>query len=58
MEIDLVTEEDMYMKRKYYYDIPTFNADNDGNIIIIHKYSMAPIETKVHTDIKRLKNIK
>lgn len=33
------------MKVKYYYDIPTFNADEHGNVIIIHKYSVAPIES-------------
>lgn len=35
----------MCMKRKFYYDIPTLEANEDGNIVIIHKYSMAPIET-------------
>lgn len=33
------------MKQKYYYDTPTFNPDKDGSIILIHKYSIAPIES-------------
>lgn len=33
------------MERKYYYETPTFNPDKDGNIIFIHKYSIAPIES-------------
>lgn len=33
------------MKRKYYYDIPNFIPDNDGNIVLINKYSVAPIES-------------
>ena len=33
------------MVRKYYYDEPVFEPDEEGNIIIIHKYSIAPIES-------------
>lgn len=33
------------MKRKFYYDIPSFSPDKDGNIIFMHKYSMAQIES-------------
>ena len=32
------------MKIKYYYDVPNLSEDEDGNVIIIHKYSIAPIE--------------
>ena len=33
------------MKSIFYYDMPSFNPDKEGNIIFLHKYSMAPIES-------------
>lgn len=33
------------MKREFYYDIPSFSPDKDGNIIFLYKYSMGPIES-------------
>lgn len=30
---------------RFLYDIPTLESDEDGNIVIINKYSLGPIET-------------
>lgn len=30
---------------RFLYDIPTLKPDKDGNIVIINKYSVGPIET-------------
>ena len=33
-----------YLKRKFFYDIPTFIPDENGNIILLQKKSVSPIE--------------
>ena len=32
------------MKRKFFYDIPTFIPDKNGNIVLMEKKSVSPIE--------------
>ena len=40
-----LNERNTIMVRKYYYDELVYEPDEEGNVIIIHKDSIAPIES-------------